>query len=149
MSLSLPEFRIEFGERLRAERNRLGFTQPELAQIAAVQKQAQMKYENGSRSPAAEYLAAVSSAGVDVAFVLTGEPAQFTSDEAELVRRYRCATAQLQQAALAVLSALPPAESPQISTVNVGDNFGQLNTGSVKQRNVTFNVKPEKKGSRK
>jgi transcriptional regulator with XRE-family HTH domain len=59
-------------ERLRAERLRLGLTQEQLAKAGGVARSAQANYEKGERSPDAQYLAAVASAGVDVAFVVTG-----------------------------------------------------------------------------
>lgn len=60
------------GERLRDERERLGLSQTALGAIGGVLKQAQLKYEQGSRMPDAAYLAAVAAHGVDVGFVLTG-----------------------------------------------------------------------------
>lgn len=60
------------GERLREERERLGMSQTALGAIGGVLKQAQLKYEQGSRMPDAAYLAAVASQGVDVVYVLTG-----------------------------------------------------------------------------
>lgn len=62
------------GERLRAERLRLGLSQEAFGAIGGVRKQAQIKYEKGERRPNAEYLTAVAEAGVDVDFVLTGTP---------------------------------------------------------------------------
>lgn len=60
------------GERLREERQRLGMSQAELGLAGGVQKQAQLKYEKGERSPDASYLEAIARAGVDVLYVLTG-----------------------------------------------------------------------------
>lgn len=60
------------GERLREERERLGLSQTALGAIGGVLKQAQLKYEQGSRMPDAAYLAAVAAHGVDVMYVLTG-----------------------------------------------------------------------------
>lgn len=64
-----------FSDRLRDERKRLGKNQTELAELAGVQKRAQVNYESGERSPAADYLAAVAAAGIDVLYLLTGVPA--------------------------------------------------------------------------
>ena len=61
-----------FGERLREERQRLGLNQTEFAALADVQKQAQLKYEKGDRSPDANYLAAIAVAGADVQYIVTG-----------------------------------------------------------------------------
>ena len=65
----------EIGERLRAERQRLGLTQPQIASTAGVSKTSQVNYEAGTRAPDTAYLQAVSTLGVDVAFVVTGRRA--------------------------------------------------------------------------
>ena len=62
-----------FSDRLREERQRLNMVQPEFADIAGVGKQSQINYESGKRQPAAAYLAAISAAGADVGYILTGE----------------------------------------------------------------------------
>lgn len=60
------------GKRLREERNRLGFTQEEFAEIAKIVKNTQLKYENGSRYPDALYLQAISEVGADISYIVTG-----------------------------------------------------------------------------
>ena len=64
-----------FFERLREERQRLGISQTAFAELAGVQKRAQINYESGERSPDAAYLAAIAAEGVDVLYLLTGTPA--------------------------------------------------------------------------
>lgn len=66
------------GDRLRAERERLGLSQEELGAIGGVRKQAQHLYEKGTRKPDADYLQKIASAGVDVAFVVLGQPVALT-----------------------------------------------------------------------
>jgi transcriptional regulator with XRE-family HTH domain len=73
MSTVVVNHLMESGERLREERERLGLTQAELGEIAAVAKNTQHNYEKGVRSPDAAYLAAVAAAGVDVLYVVTGQ----------------------------------------------------------------------------
>jgi len=60
------------GKRLREERNRLGYTQEEFAEIAKIVKNTQLKYENDSRHPDTLYLAAISEVGADVSYIVTG-----------------------------------------------------------------------------
>ncbi|NLC35920.1 MAG: helix-turn-helix transcriptional regulator [Alcaligenaceae bacterium] len=62
------------GERLTAERNRLGLNQGEMAERGGVQRTAQSNYERGTRMPDAAYLAALAQHGVDVLFIVTGQP---------------------------------------------------------------------------
>lgn len=61
------------GERLRAERDRLGLNQGAFGEIGGVNRNTQANYEKDDRSPDATYLAAVAAAGVDVLYVLTGQ----------------------------------------------------------------------------
>ena len=61
------------GERLKAERERLTLSQTAFGDLGGVKKLAQINYENNSRSPDADYLAALASASVDVYFVITGQ----------------------------------------------------------------------------
>ncbi len=60
------------GDRLKAERLRLGLTQEEMAGVAKVARSAQANYEKGERSPDTQYLALACGAGVDIGFVITG-----------------------------------------------------------------------------
>ncbi|MCT8469430.1 hypothetical protein KZO85_12625 [Chromohalobacter canadensis] len=60
------------GMRLREERARLGLSQTELGDIASITKNTQMLYESDKRSPKADYLSSVASAGVDVRYVIEG-----------------------------------------------------------------------------
>jgi transcriptional regulator with XRE-family HTH domain len=61
------------GGRLRLERERLGMTQAELARLGGVGRQTQWRFEEGSRTPDADYLARISKAGVNVLYVLNGK----------------------------------------------------------------------------
>lgn len=60
------------GERLREERDRLGYSQTQFGDLAQVTKKTQMLYESDQRSPKADYLSALAGVGVDVQYVLTG-----------------------------------------------------------------------------
>lgn len=85
---------LNFGDRLREERIRLGLNQGELAFVAKVSKTTQFNYEKGERSPDGPYLANVAAIGVDVLYVLTGvraapSSADLSPDESELLNHYR------------------------------------------------------------
>lgn len=105
----------EIGERLRAERQRLGLNQDEFGALGGVARNAQSHYEKGIRNPDSVYLAAVAKVGVDVQYVLTGKrtdsPDSLAPREAALVEHYRKCTPERRQsleemaAALAKLSA--------------------------------------------
>lgn len=62
----------QLNERLREERERLGLSQDEFAEIGGVQRRSQGNYERGERVPDAAYLAAIAGSGVDVLYIVTG-----------------------------------------------------------------------------
>ncbi len=72
------EEKTNIGARLKAERERLGLGQLELAEPAGVTRNTQWAYEKGERAPDATYLACAATLGVDVQFVITGVRAQAT-----------------------------------------------------------------------
>jgi len=146
----IEEFHETFGERLRAERKRLGFSQTELADLGGVRKQAQMNYEAGHRSPQAEYLHRIGQAGINVIYVLTGEMTshELAGTEASLVSCFRAASADTQRAVLSVLGivradqgAVPQALKAAAGSVSIGGAVhGQVLSGEIRQGDVTFNV---------
>jgi len=60
------------GERLRAERERLGLTQEKFAEAACIGKRALINYEQGKRSPDADFFSAIAAIGADTNLILTG-----------------------------------------------------------------------------
>ena len=63
---------MDFGTRLTEERKRMSLNQTEFGKIGGVTKTSQINYESGERKPNVDYLQAISSAGVDVQYILTG-----------------------------------------------------------------------------
>lgn len=83
-----------FGDRLREERERLGFNQSDFGALGGVKKQAQLNYEKGERSPDSMYLASIGKIGADILYLLTGERAVLIEKtvnprEAALLDNYR------------------------------------------------------------
>lgn len=64
---------VSIGERLREERDRLGYTQAGFADALGVSRNSQVNYESGAREPDASYLAGLQRLGADVMYVLTGQ----------------------------------------------------------------------------
>ncbi len=60
------------GDRLRAERERLGFNQEDFGQLGGVNRNSQANYEKSKRSPDSDYLSAIAQHGADIAFIVTG-----------------------------------------------------------------------------
>lgn len=61
------------GDRLRLERNLLGMSQEEFGRSCGVVRETQGRYEDGTRSPNADYLLCAHRLGADVTFLITGE----------------------------------------------------------------------------
>lgn len=82
-----------FGSRLKEERLRLCLTQTKLGSIGGVATNAQGHYEKGLRFPKADYLLAITAAGADAQYLLTGLPAHNTTSlsmaEHSLLENYR------------------------------------------------------------
>lgn len=64
---------VDFGKRLKQEREGLGLSQAEFAQKMGIHRNTQVRYENGLREPDTVYLENLRRFGVDVDYVLTGE----------------------------------------------------------------------------
>lgn len=64
---------MDLQERLKAERERLGFNQTDFAAVAGASKHAQINWEKGATTPNAAALAAWAERGLDVLFVVTGQ----------------------------------------------------------------------------
>lgn len=110
---------IDIGERIRSERERIGLSQMAFGEMGGVKKLAQLKYEQGERSPDVLYLAALSKIGVDVQFIVTGVRSSevLTNDEMELIRYYRSAPLAVKQAVFAALTVGKSTDSE--TTINV------------------------------
>jgi len=57
---------------IKIERERLGFTQEQFANLCGVSRRSQANYESGTRAPDADYLIAASQVGCDLEFLFNG-----------------------------------------------------------------------------
>jgi transcriptional regulator with XRE-family HTH domain len=71
-------------ERLRQARLRLGLKQSDLAEIGQISRATQLSYETNGTAPNTDYLRLVQKAGLDIPFVLFGNPT--TREESEDVQ---------------------------------------------------------------
>jgi len=67
------QFVTGLGLRLRDERERLGYSQQQLAELAGVKRASQYLYENDQNSPNARYFKAVAEHGIDTDYVFYGQ----------------------------------------------------------------------------
>ncbi|RQQ73117.1 XRE family transcriptional regulator [Burkholderia stagnalis] len=130
-----------FGERLKAERKRLGLKQAELADRAGTTNVAQSRYESGDRSPDWEYLSAVARAGVDVLYVLTGKrnTSELSGDEEVLVAGYRSLDPKGRAGVLGMIGGMTqiPTAPKTTKTATVHQNFEGANVGQHVTGDVT------------
>jgi phage repressor protein C with HTH and peptisase S24 domain len=83
---------VSISDRLREERERLGMSQAELADMADQSRKSQIRYESGERSPDGLYLSKIASIGVDILYVLTGTRSSPLLQQIETVKdRYGAA----------------------------------------------------------
>lgn len=111
---------MPIAERLAEERKRLGLSQTEFAALGGVGRKTQFNYESGERSPDAEYLAAVSGAGVDVLYVVTGKhaggaapPPALRDGEATLLEGFRALDARGKAGVMALIAGMGAPAAPR------------------------------------
>ena len=121
---------------LTEERNRLNLKAKDVAEFVGVAIPTQSNYENGKRSPDAEYLAKLTELGFDINYVLTGkrESLSLTTREKMLIELFRQAPETVQRHILAGLLTQNTPEPPKGNIVTVGDS----NTGNVAGRDITL-----------
>ena len=121
---------------LTEERNRLSLKAKDVAEFVGVAIPTQSNYENGKRSPDAEYLAKLTELGFDINYVLTGkrESLSLATQEKVLIELFRQAPETVQRHILAGLLTQNTPEPPKGNIVTVGDS----NTGNVAGRDITL-----------
>ncbi|MGN0920246.1 MAG: helix-turn-helix domain-containing protein [Cellvibrio sp.] len=117
-------------ERIREERERLGFTQDAFGAIGGVSRRAQSNYESGERSPDLNYLAAIERVGVDVLFVITGKRAEATisGEEELLLKGFRQMDAETKRRTLAMVYSGTPPPPPNTKIIAI---HGQAANGNI------------------
>jgi len=84
MATTSTKKRQEIGERLRHERERLGYTKQQIAQLLGVPIPAYERFENGD-----DRLPRLAACGFDVMFIITAERHVPVAEENELLSRFR------------------------------------------------------------
>ena len=97
-------------ERIKEERQRLGFGVGELAAIAGIGRGAQTNYEKGLRQPDLLYLAAIGEAGADILYIVRGVRAMSEQQLQDDLERYADAWETLELALNKVKKTLSPAK---------------------------------------
>ena len=137
---------MSIGERLREERERLGFTQPAFAGLAETTKKSQIDYEKDLTQPKAGYLAAIAKVNADVQYIVTGvrSAEALGPDEEQMVRLFRTASIEVKAAAIGALKGAESTQQKNVQKVKkgVGQQFNAP-VGSVTSGNISNSRKTE------
>lgn len=99
----------DFSQRLREERLRLGLSQEDLAAMGGKGRNTVGAWERGEQSPNADFLIKAAAAGMDAAYLLTGQRGHvasntLTDDEQTILTAWRSAAQSVRQAVRLVLA---------------------------------------------
>ncbi len=119
------------GERLKEERNRLGYTQPVFAAIAKTTKKTQIDYEKNKAQPKADYLEALFKVGVDIQYIITGQhaSAQLPANEVDLIHLFRAAPLAVKAAVLGALTAGRADSANNANNITVSGDHNRVAAG--------------------
>ena len=101
------EIFMSFSSRLVEERKRLKIKQKELASILGIHINSQLDYEKGRIPSFGSYLERLSELGFDIQYIISGERGHpvLSSEDADLLEKYRNAPSAFRMAAVSALSA--------------------------------------------
>lgn len=142
---------MHIAERLKSERERLGYSQSEFAGIADATRKTVFNWESGSGSPSADVLAVWANVGLDVLYVITGDrsfvpPKKLSSEEETMLDYFKEASPAARKAAVReLLSATPGSNSTSSpkSAISIGTLHGQsIEGGMTNHGPLTFGVSP-------
>lgn len=85
----LSKKRVEIGARLQSERERLGYSAQQIAQLMGVTLEVYATYESGQGDPGIYRLPRLSACGFDVLYILTEVRHRPVEEENELLARFR------------------------------------------------------------
>lgn len=89
MALTSTRQRREIGARLQAERERLGYTEQQIASLLGVPLDQYQRYESGELDPGVFRMTRVAAIGFDILYVITAERHSPVNEENELLSRFR------------------------------------------------------------
>lgn len=89
MALTSTKTRKAMGERLREERERLGYQAQQIAQLLGVSENEYLAQEAGDSDPGLFSMTKLHSCGFDVMYIITDSRYRPVQEESELLRRFR------------------------------------------------------------
>lgn len=130
-------------DRIREERERLGFTQAQFAGIGKVTPRSQQNYETTDRKPDADYLAGIAKIGADITYIVTGQRTQNSVNEldSKLLSAFRSASPSVQAFVLQGLGIQSDAPKEKPTHTNFQNTFNG-SVGSQMQGDINPNQTP-------
>lgn len=89
MILTTTKVQKAIGVRIKSERERLGYSELQIAQLLGVPLERYCAYEQGTADPGLFALPKLDACGFDVLFVVNNERYKPVQEESELLRRFR------------------------------------------------------------
>lgn len=106
MQLTVTKPQKAMGARLKAERERLGYTELQIAQLIGIPLERYQEEEEGKVDPGIFCMPRLSDCGFDVLFIITGERYKPMQEESELLKRFRELSLRGRDALFTTLDAL-------------------------------------------
>lgn len=89
MATTISKARQEIGARLRTERERLRYSERQIAQLLGVPLDVYESFEKGESDPGVYRLPRLAACGFDIFYILTNERREAVDEENELIHRFR------------------------------------------------------------
>lgn len=133
---------MTIGARLKEERERLGFSQPNFSGLAGTTKKSQIDYEKDITQPKASYLEVIAKVGADIEYIVTGKRSvgMLPTEEQLILEKYRQANQTLKNQILMLLLSVQDTSAKVVHNQNndvqgqqIGDNNQQDNHFASKQ----------------
>ena len=106
MALTTTKQRRVLGERLRDERERLGYTELQIAQLLGIPLEQYQAEERGEVDPGLFSMPRLDACGFDVLFIVTGTRNKPVQEESQLLQRFRELSAKGRASIFMTLDAL-------------------------------------------
>ena len=129
----MGKYLMAIGERLKEERERLGYNQADFAALAETTRKSQFNYETDERRPDVRYMAAIGAAGADVQYIVTGlrSSQALSQDEQQLIAAFRAAPLAVKGAVIGALNAGSKTPAPAPINQNVSGTANVASVGNV------------------
>ena len=121
MATTSTKRRKDAGERLKGERERLGYAPRQIAQLLGVPLEAYDAFESGTADPGIWRMPRLAACGFDVLFIITGERHLVIEEENELLTRFRELSQRGRASVLTHLNGLRPISANSLTALKINE----------------------------